>query len=761
MCAKVAEPLSFKQGGEPVPTDPQMFYAQSYPAVNFILNLARKCENEVNIISPFVTTSGMKKLLQALPDTPLKLRLCSKFVPYNFAQKSSNIEAYHILNEWNPAWDIRYFNIPNLHAKIFKFDNRCVVTSANLTHGGFFLNYEFGIVVEDVHSVKGLIDDIQTIFSVASPISFESVIEIASAVSAKRFVQIIETEELATPSPTQAVEPEDGNDSAPNEPLCNELELERLKRFSALLGKHSTDFVNKYPFLELGYLEAVKTAEGSGNPDLFEIVNRDLDFVKQVIQQLTVKYSIGTDAETDLFHLFVKSSFINSMKQQLLDPTWIPRTLYYKNIGLNVIRLHVVTTLFSGNYTFVERIGFFAKAIASSGNIIDPVEMLDKLDAHWCVFYGDLAKNWELDQLQILLGIIFYHNRDSAMNILKRCADVEELFSLSVYEARDYKTSLQEASQNVFGQDPQYSVVSLSGPDHSPSYTVEVRVKNLVSKAIGSSKKDGEVSAAKALLMKMVEQNHLKHDDLAIKREVIKDLESYSLRGPFKERLEEYCSIFGFGQYSRLADCAITASGERNMNRCRRSNEKLALLGSILRSLMVDVHCLKQDLFDFRHNVSNKDFVGNFNQFLDQWGPFQHKYLHKCNDGELASICESTYAAIWLRYGWKGLDQYPNLVKPRPARQELDPVSSLQELLVRRGYRAPEYIYASTGTGHHQRYGCEVLVDGEKALHTAIEYPSKKDARREGSMLVLAKIDGGAFPDKIEHAYGTSMKKND
>lgn len=726
-----------------------LFHTQSFPAVNFILNLARKCKSEVTIISPFVTTSGVKKLLQALPDTPLKLRLCSRFVPHNFAQKSSNIEAYHILNEWNPAWDISYFNIRNLHAKIFQFDNRCIVTSANLTHGGFFLNYEFGLVVEDVHSVKGLIDDIQTIFSVATPISFESVVEIASTVSAKRFIQIVESEELPLPSHIQADEPEDGNDSAPNELLSNELELERLKRFSALLGKHSTDFVNKYPFSELGYLEAVKTAGGCGYPDVVEIVDRDISFLQQVIRQLTVKYSIGTDAELDLFSMFVKSSFINSMKQQLVDATWVPRANYFKDIGLNLMRLHVAKTLFSGNYTFVERIGFFAKAIASSGNFIDPVEMLDKLDAHWCVFYGSLANNWELDQLQILIGIIFYHNRDSAMNILKSCVDVEEIFSLSVYEARDYKTSLHEASQNVFGQMPQYAVTSVSGPDHSPSYTVEVRVKNLISTATGSSKKDGEVSAAKALLEKMVGQNLLKHDDIAIKREALKDLESYSLCPPFKERLEEYCRIFGFGQFSRLADCALTTSGERNMNRYRRSNEKLALLGAILRSLMVDVHCLKQDLLDFRHHVSNKDFIGNFNQFLDKWSSFQSIYLQKHNDGELASICEATYAAIWLRYGWNGLDQYPSLVKPQSARQELDPVSVLQELLVRRGYSAPEYVYTSTGPGHQQRYGCEVLVDGEMVIHTAIEYPSKKEARREGARLVVVKIGDGTFPERI------------
>lgn len=647
-------------------TNTQGFYAQSYPAVNFILNLARKCENEVNIVAPFVTTSGVKKLLQVLPDKRLKIRLCSRFVPYNFAQKSSNIEAYHILNEWNPAWDILYFNIPNLHAKIFQFDNRCIITSANLTHGGFFLNYEFGLIVEDVRSVKGLLEDIQSIFRVATPISFESVVQIASAVSAKR-IQNAETEELGLLSPSQAVEPEDGKETAPSEIIGNELELERLKRFSGLLSKYSTDFVNGYPFSELGYLDAVKTAGAIGHPDVVEVVDRDIGLIKQVIRELTVKYTIGTEAEPDLFRTFVKTTFLNSFKQSEMDPTWFPRARYFSEIGKNVVRLHVIGALFSGNYTFVERIGFFAKAITTLGDIIDPVEILDKLDAHWCVFYGDLAQNWELEQIHTLLGVIFYHNKNAALNILKSCMDVGDIFSLSIYEARDYKTLLQEASQAVFGQKPQYAVTSISGPDHSPSYTVEARIKNLAITKTGNSKKDGEVAAAKELVTKMVKQKLISHDDLVIKREAIKDLETYSLCSPFKERLNEYCSIFGFSSYSRLADCALTTPRERNMNRCRRSNEKLSLLGAILRSLMVDVHCLKHDLLDCRYTVSNNDFVENFNKYLEQWGTFQSIYLQKHNDGEIASICEATYATIWLKYGWKGLDQYPCLVKPQAA----------------------------------------------------------------------------------------------
>jgi hypothetical protein len=49
------------------------------------------------------------------------------------------------------------------------------------------------------------------------------------------------------------------------------------------------------------------------------------------------------------------------------------------------------------------------------------------------------------------------------------------------------------------------------------------------------------------------------------------------------------------------------------------------------------------------------------------------------------------------------------------------------------------------GLKHQPSYGCEVLVDGKGIVHTVIKYPSKKEARREGARLLLAKIEGGAF----------------
>jgi len=61
----------------------------------------------------------------------------------------------------------------------------------------------------------------------------------------------------------------------------------------------------------------------------------------------------------------------------------------------------------------------------------------------------------------------------------------------------DYKSSLQNYTQEMFREIPQYRVVRSSGPDHDRSFEVEVRVHGKVlGRGIGKSKKAGEQAAA-------------------------------------------------------------------------------------------------------------------------------------------------------------------------------------------------------------------------------------------------------------------------
>jgi ribonuclease-3 len=66
---------------------------------------------------------------------------------------------------------------------------------------------------------------------------------------------------------------------------------------------------------------------------------------------------------------------------------------------------------------------------------------------------------------------------------------------------RDYKTSLQETTQNRFRVIPRYSVIREFGPDHDKVFQVRVNIGEVVSTAgLGRNKKEAEQRAARKAL---------------------------------------------------------------------------------------------------------------------------------------------------------------------------------------------------------------------------------------------------------------------
>ena len=71
-------------------------------------------------------------------------------------------------------------------------------------------------------------------------------------------------------------------------------------------------------------------------------------------------------------------------------------------------------------------------------------------------------------------------------------------------DARDAKTALQEWAQGRGEVPPQYVEVARTGPDHQPTFTIEVRLASGPSQqATAGSKRHAEQSAATALLKKV------------------------------------------------------------------------------------------------------------------------------------------------------------------------------------------------------------------------------------------------------------------
>lgn len=74
------------------------------------------------------------------------------------------------------------------------------------------------------------------------------------------------------------------------------------------------------------------------------------------------------------------------------------------------------------------------------------------------------------------------------------------------------KGSLQEYTQHKYGRPPEYQVISVSGPEHTPVYLVKVIVNTYSSEGQGGSRRAAEFAAAKQMLLQIAEHDSSVHD---------------------------------------------------------------------------------------------------------------------------------------------------------------------------------------------------------------------------------------------------------
>jgi ribonuclease-3 len=106
------------------------------------------------------------------------------------------------------------------------------------------------------------------------------------------------------------------------------------------------------------------------------------------------------------------------------------------------------------------------------------------------------------DALEALIGAVYLDG-----GFLDASSVIERLFKPLLDEidpgksSGDFKTELQELSQEAFQTTPDYRLVKDTGPDHNKTFYVEVSIKGgLLGKGTGKSKKEAEQNAAKEAL---------------------------------------------------------------------------------------------------------------------------------------------------------------------------------------------------------------------------------------------------------------------
>ena len=103
------------------------------------------------------------------------------------------------------------------------------------------------------------------------------------------------------------------------------------------------------------------------------------------------------------------------------------------------------------------------------------------------------------DTFEALAGAVFCDGRlDAASDIFLPLLKEEITKTAESWSFRDFKSDLQEYTQNKLVCIPSYKVVREIGPDHAKKFEVVVMIKNEVEgKGFGRSKKEAEQAAAK------------------------------------------------------------------------------------------------------------------------------------------------------------------------------------------------------------------------------------------------------------------------
>ena len=107
--------------------------------------------------------------------------------------------------------------------------------------------------------------------------------------------------------------------------------------------------------------------------------------------------------------------------------------------------------------------------------------LADAFEALLAAIYLDADKNGKTVVGEFLMPFIYQEIKDSSIS----------------GETVDYKTMLQQFTQQSDGELPEYVEISQSGPDHMKRFEVEVKLNNnVIGRGVGKTKKAAEQNAA-------------------------------------------------------------------------------------------------------------------------------------------------------------------------------------------------------------------------------------------------------------------------
>ena len=128
---------------------------------------------------------------------------------------------------------------------------------------------------------------------------------------------------------------------------------------------------------------------------------------------------------------------------------------------------------------------------------------------------GGLRASVLADALEAVIGSVFVDGGfDSAAALVDRLFAHRLTGDLAVLVEPDFKTKLQEWTQDRYKSVPVYTVATATGPDHAKTFEVEVRLAGrLLGTGRGGSKKRASQEAARSALSELRQPASLPFED--------------------------------------------------------------------------------------------------------------------------------------------------------------------------------------------------------------------------------------------------------
>jgi len=108
------------------------------------------------------------------------------------------------------------------------------------------------------------------------------------------------------------------------------------------------------------------------------------------------------------------------------------------------------------------------------------------------------------DCLEAILGAVFLDGGISVARVVCRRIFYTELQGLNPSQLRNFKSQLQEVAASMRLTAPRYKLLGVSGPEHTPTFSMEVRIgDHFHATGKGVSKKEATQEAAHVLLTEL------------------------------------------------------------------------------------------------------------------------------------------------------------------------------------------------------------------------------------------------------------------